>query len=196
MKILIIKMRFPYPPFAGTDHISLNLIKALAEKHEITLICHVRSEENLRDIPVLEKHCKVIPVLTQQQKSYFRKFLKRLIREFLFFLFFIPRDVSDNTSREIKGVIRKTLAEEKFDLVQIEYFYAAKYLKYIRNSVKIILSNDAYYMTIYQIFKFEKQLKKKIVRFFEYLVVKSYELKMYKKFDWIFFISQKDEEII
>ena len=189
-------MRFPYPPFAGTDHISLNLIKALSEKHEITLICHVRSEDNARDVPFLERYCRVIPVLFPNSKSFLQKLLKRLKREFLLFFFLVPRDVPDNTSKEIEKCIKKTLFEEEFDLVQIEYFYAGKYFKYIKNSKKVILSNDAYFLTIYQIYKFEKRLWKKLVLFWEYLAVKKYELKMYKKFEWVFFISKNDEEII
>ena len=189
-------MRFPYPPFAGTDHISLNLIKALSEKHEITLICHIRSEDNVKDVPFLERYCRVIPVLFPNPKTFLQKLLKRFKRDFLLFLFLVPRDVPDNTSKEIEKCIKKILSEEEFDLVQIEYFYAAKYLKYIKNSIKVILSNDAYFLTIYQIYKFEKRLWKKLVLFWEYLAVKKYELRMYKKFDWIFFISKKDEKII
>src|SRR3972149_9785458 len=147
MKILIIKMRFPYPPFAGTDHVSFNLIKALSEKHEITLVCHVRSKNNIENVPVLEKYCKVIPVLLQPSNSFLNKLWKKIKREILLFFFLIPRDVSDNTSQEIERIIKKTLSEESFDLVQIEYFYAAKYLKYVINSRSIILSNDAYFVT-------------------------------------------------
>ena len=190
-------MRFPYPPFAGTDHVSFNLIKALSEKNEITLICHVRSKENLNDVPVLEKYCKeIIPVFFPTPKNLLGSLWKRFKREFFLFFCLIPRDVSDCTSKEIGKVIKRKLKEEKFDLVQIEYFYAAKYIKYIKNAVKTILSNDAFFITQKQMLKYSKGLKAKIVNFFEFQATKRYELKMYKKFDWVFFISSKDEEII
>ncbi|OGL38676.1 MAG: hypothetical protein A2042_06040 [Candidatus Schekmanbacteria bacterium GWA2_38_11] len=190
-------MRFPYPVFAGTDQVSFNLIKALSENNEVTLISHVRSKENIADVPILKNYCKeVITVQFPNPKTFLGRLWKRFKREFLLFFCLIPREFSDYTSKELGKVIKKKLKEEKYDFVQIEYFYAGKYQKYIKDAISVILSNDAYFITAYQIFKFKKRLKSKIVSFFEYLAIKRYELKMYKKFNWVFFISKKDEEII
>ncbi|RMF95622.1 MAG: hypothetical protein D6734_05220, partial [Candidatus Schekmanbacteria bacterium] len=196
-KILIIKMRFPYPVFAGTDHVSYNLIKALSKDYEVSLICHVRSEENLRDVPELKKYCKeVITARYPSYSTFFQKLWKKIKREFLLFFYFVPRDVTDNVSSEIEKKIKSHLKENHYDIVQIEYFYAWKFVKYVKGSTSIMLSNDAYYETIRQIAKEEKSLIKKMIRYFEYIVTKRYELKAYKNFDWVFFISSKDLDIV
>ncbi len=196
-KILIIKMRFPYPLFAGTDHVSYNLIKVLSQKHEVSLICHVRSEENKKDVSELKKYCKTI--ITAQYPTY-RSFAHRLWhkikREFLFLFCFIPRDVSDNLTSDIEKKIKSHLKENEYDLVQIEYYYASKFAKYIKNSTSVMLSNDAYYETIRQIGAYEKRLIKRAIRYFEYFVTKRYEIKSCNNFDWVFFISSHDIEVL
>lgn len=196
-KILIIKMRFPYPIFSGTDHVSFNLIKALSEEHEVSLICHVRSDENIKDIAVLKQYCKEVIVARYPDiKTVWQRIWKKIKREFFFLFCLVPRDVIDNISTEIEKKIKDHLSSNKYDIVQIEYFYAAKYRKYIKNSMSIILSNDAYYETVRQFYLYEKNIIKKAVRFFEYIVTKRYELRAYKLFDWVFFISKDDLKII
>lgn len=197
MNILIVKMRFPYPILSGTDLVSFNLIRALSEEHEITLLCHVRSEENIKDVPELKKYCKdVIFVRYPNPSNILSRMWRKFKREFLLFFCLIPREVSDYTSKAIAKELKTKLRDNKFDIVQMEYFFAGKYEKYIKDAVKILLSNDAFFITSYQLFKYEKNIKKKIVRFFEYLATRRYEFKMYKKFDWVFFISKRDEEVI
>lgn len=196
-KILIIKMRFPYPVFAGTDHVSYNLIKSLSKEYEVSLICHVRSEDNIKDIPELKKYCKnIITARYPSERNIFQRAWNKIKREFLFLFCLIPRDVTDNVTPEIGRIIKSHLKDNRYDIVQIEYFYAWKYVKYIKNSTSVILSNDAYFETVRQICRYENNLVKKAIRYFEYLVTRRYELKAYTNFDWVFFISFNDMNIV
>lgn len=189
-------MRFPFPLKSGTDNVSYNLIKAVAEKHKVTLISHNRSDSRDDDVEELKKcGVKIILIKFPVPQGFLRRALMRLKREFLLFFCLIPREVTDNTSKAIENIIRKKLREEQFDLIQIEYWYAGKYSKFIRYGLSSLIAHDAFFITAEQNVKFQKGLKSKIVRFIEYLSIKRYELKIIKSFDHVLFISKHDAEI-
>jgi len=188
-------MRLPFPLTAGTDHVSYNLIKSVAEKHDVTLISHSRSEGSEAIEGLNRFGVKTILVDFPALNGLLMKTFNRLKREFLLFFCLIPREVTDNTSKSIEKVIKRKLKEEEFDLVQIEYWFAGKYRKYIKKSLSSLIVHDAFFITAEQNVKFQKGLKSKIVGFIEYLSIKRYELKIIKSFDHVLFISKHDAEI-
>jgi hypothetical protein len=76
MKILMLTPYLPYPPSSGGQVRSLNLIKNISKKHDITLFSLVKTEEEKKYVSELEKYCKALD---------FKKYLKNRIGLFSFF---------------------------------------------------------------------------------------------------------------
>lgn len=116
MKVLIVSSFLPYPLFSG-GHVRLfNIIKELAKRHELTLVCEIRDHQTTEDIREVEKFCKkVITVKRKKQWS-----LENIFKSgFSFYPFLLVGHSQKNFQEEIK----KILSEEKFDVIHIETFY-------------------------------------------------------------------------
>ena len=62
MKILMLTPYLPYPPSAGGQIRSYNLIKHLSKHHEITLVCFTRGTNTSEQVTHMEKYCKKVIV--------------------------------------------------------------------------------------------------------------------------------------
>ena len=90
MKILMLTPYLPYPPSSGGQVRSYNLIKNLAENHEITLFSLIKDEAEKKYIKELEKFCKKIQVFKRSEKPWtLRNILRTGFGFYPFFKVFI-----------------------------------------------------------------------------------------------------------
>lgn len=130
MKILMVSSYLPHPLTSG-GHIRLfNLIKKLAGKHEITLICEIRSNQFQEDIDAVKKYCKeVITVPRKKQWS-----MGNILRAGFSLNSFL---VSGHTNKQLKKSIFQALTNESYDLIHVETFYVSNNIP--DTSVPIVL---------------------------------------------------------
>ena len=67
MKILMVSSYLPFPLKSGGEIRLYNLIKNIAEEHEITLICEKRDYQTAADVEEVQKFCK--KVITVHEKN-------------------------------------------------------------------------------------------------------------------------------
>lgn len=60
MKILLLTQVVPYPPNSGPKVKTYNVLKYLAQRHEVTLVSFVRSDQERADAQALSRYCKSI----------------------------------------------------------------------------------------------------------------------------------------
>src|SRR5579883_2960949 len=68
MKILLVSSYLPYPLFSGGNVRLYNLIKEIADKHEITLVCEKRKHQTQQDIDAVKKYCKEVFVVERKKQ--------------------------------------------------------------------------------------------------------------------------------
>ncbi len=142
MKILMLTPYLPYPPSSGGQVRSYNLIKNLAKKHKITLFSLIKSEEEERYIPELEKFCQEVRVFKRPEKPWT---LKNILRTgFGFYPFLVIR----NLSSEEKEAVSQKLENEKFDLIHAETFYVMPHIP--KTGIPILLVDQTIEFQVYQ----------------------------------------------
>jgi glycosyltransferase involved in cell wall biosynthesis len=108
-----------------------NLLKKLADKHEITLFALIKNDQKRRHIPHLKKFCKKVKVFKRSEKPFT---VKNIIRTaFSSYPFLVMR----NHVPEVIEAVKTELAAEKYDLIHAETFYMMPHLP--QTKIPIIL---------------------------------------------------------
>ncbi|NCQ65457.1 MAG: hypothetical protein COZ34_04365 [Candidatus Pacebacteria bacterium CG_4_10_14_3_um_filter_34_15] len=117
MKILMLTPYLPYPLLSGGQIRTYNLLKKLANKHEVTLFSLIKDNDEKKYIPELEKYCKNVRVFKRSSKPFT---LKNILKTaFSSYPFLVIR----NHAPEIISAVEEELAKNKYDLIHAETFY-------------------------------------------------------------------------
>lgn len=113
----------PYPDSSGGQIRTQNLLKHLRKWHDITLISLIKNPEEEKYVPILEKDfCKKVRVFRRPQKPWT---IENIIRTgFSAQPFLIVR----NFSKDAKNAIVEELANNDYDLIHVETFYAMPHI--------------------------------------------------------------------
>ncbi len=111
MKVLALSEWFPYPPDNGARMRIHNLLRQLAQRHEIVLLSFTRDTPSVQDIDAVRTYCREIITVP------FRHYQPRRLKALLGFFQPSPRNVIDTYSLEMERLVRKKLADEPFDVM-------------------------------------------------------------------------------
>jgi len=180
-KILFISTRYPFPIFGGDKLRAFDILKFLSKKNHVDLVCLGKKNElQNRNLAF----CKNI-------KVFHLSFLIRVINIFFSFLKFEPLQNGYYFSNEMKNYINKV--ENKYNTIICHLLRSSQYLPYKFKGKKILDSTDLlsfnYHQSVQQL-QIINPLK--YIYFIEKLLVEKYENKIFKKFNNIIFVSNKD----
>jgi glycosyltransferase involved in cell wall biosynthesis len=123
MNILMLTPYLPYPATDGGQIRSLNLIKHLSKKHDITLFSYIRYRDRNQedDIKVLKKYCKKVEVVNRGKTWTLGNILRTGFSPYPFL-------ISIYRSPELREKIRIELTKGHYDLIHAETFYVMPYI--------------------------------------------------------------------
>lgn len=189
MKVLMLTPYLPYPPSSGGQVRSYNLIKNLAEKHEITLFSLIKDDKEKRYIKELQKYCSKVRVFSRPSKPWT---LKNIIRTgFSLFPFVVVR----NFSEEEREAVIEELRSKKYDLIHAETFYVMPHIP--DTQVPVILVDQTIEFQVYQHFveTVDITLLKllKPLLYIDVFKIKCWELKFWEKARKVVAVSESDK---
>lgn len=112
----------PYPLLSGGQIRTYNLLKKLADKHEITLFALIKDESEKAYISELEKYCHQVRVFKRSRTPFtFKNILKTAFSSYPFL-------VIRNQSLTATAAIKEELASRQYDLIHAETFYMMPHL--------------------------------------------------------------------
>jgi len=195
MKVLIVSPFLPYPPDDGGKIRLLNLIKRVAQKHEVSIVSFVRSKLEEQFIPELEKYCSQIETVLIKKHSK----LWKLYKVIQCFFSGEPLESKFFFDSEMKEKIIKLVSERHFDIIQIEHTFMAPYIRAMPKSIGakfIIVIIDIGFIQFRRMFKVEKKLKTKMRYFINWIMMKKWEVKFLENFDKCITVSLLDKQIL
>ncbi len=143
MKILMIKMDPPFPLESGTDWVSYHLLETLAREHEITYVTLTRAADDGQAIGELERlGARVLSMRQPNVKSVFHRAFYKALYLLMTLVTGIPMVVWYNTPWSMRRRVKRLLEKETFDLIHVEYWYAAPYARYARAGRRVLLKHD------------------------------------------------------
>jgi glycosyltransferase involved in cell wall biosynthesis len=137
MKILMVSSYLPFPLKSGGEIRLYNLMKNIAEKHEITLICEKRDYQTDVDVEEVKKICKKVITVTRRKQWSTANILKTGLS-------MDPFLIVGHTSEEMKLAIKDELVRERYDLIHVETFYVYQNLPKVSIPVILVEHNVEY----------------------------------------------------
>ena len=137
MKILMVSSYLPFPLKSGGEIRLYNLMKNIAEKHDITLICEKRDYQTEGDVAEVKKICKKVITVTRKKQWSTMNILKTGFS-------MDPFLIVGHTSDEMKLAIKDELVRERYDLIHVETFYVYQNLPKVSIPVILVEHNVEY----------------------------------------------------
>ncbi|GMQ79221.1 MAG: glycosyltransferase family 4 protein [Anaerolineae bacterium] len=127
MKILFLSSWFPYPANNGSKIRINNLLQALADHHEVTLLSFTERPNGSKDVPELQALCQEI------QTVPWKPYKPDTHRARWGFLSLTPRSLLDTFSEEMRQLIESQLSNGNYNLVIASELGMASYSQYFHD---------------------------------------------------------------
>jgi len=143
LKILLVTSSLPYPPVVGAKLRVWNLLKHIADLHEVTLLSLLDSADEAQYIPYLQRYCSRVETIVKQRRRPRGKLLLRLLQTML-----VGQPPRNGIAyfKEMKLKIQEVIKSQVFDIVHIEQSHMAPYVEFMDCA-----KNPAYLITLYDI---------------------------------------------
>ncbi len=189
MKILMLTPYLPYPPSSGGQIRSYNLIKQLSKKHQITLFCLIKTQEEEKYVDNLKEYCQQVYFFKRAQKPWtLKNILKTGLSKYPFL-------VIRNYSGEEKKAVKKILKQEKFDIIHAETFYVSPHIP--QTKIPIVLVDQTIEYQVYEHYvKNFKIVPLRPILMLDVLKIKFWEEYYWKKAKRVIAVSEKDNRVM
>jgi glycosyltransferase involved in cell wall biosynthesis len=195
LRILMIKMDPPYPLESGTDWVSYHLLKTLLVEHEVTYVTLTRAARDEEAVQELERlGTRVLAMRQPNVKSVFHRVAYKVLYLVMALLTGVPLVVWYNTPWALRRRVKRLLAEESFDLIHVEYWYAAPYARYAKQGRRVLLKHDVACLADRRLLE---QRPRGLARFWEERNAerrKRYEIRFCREFDSVLTLTQTDRD--
>ncbi|NIA29603.1 MAG: TIGR03087 family PEP-CTERM/XrtA system glycosyltransferase, partial [Actinobacteria bacterium] len=187
MRILFLAHRIPFPPEKGDKIRSYNVLKYLAERHQVTLLCPIDQKDDLKYVDKLDSilHRTTFAYLSPVQRK-----LGMLINLFSG----KPLSVANFWSASLKKQLDELVSTEKFDAIYVFSSTMAEYVWDVDVPVKIIdfcdLDSAKFLQFSQSACFFSRRLYKT-----EAARLLAFEQRAAAHFDHILFISSAEKEL-
>lgn len=188
MRILFLTPRFPYPVVGGDRLKPYKILSYLGKKHNTTLVTFYQGQK----FP--DGYREEIEKLGVELFVIYLDPIKAGLRTIPLTLFSNqPLEIAYYNQPEFGFMVEKLTKERKFDLSFAFFMRTAEYLKHLPIK-KILMAEDCRVLYQKRSYEESKNLKQKIIRYWEYKKLSSYEPRIVEYFDAVTFVTNNDIE--
>ena len=195
MRILIVAPYLPYPPHFGGASRMHYLMRHVSRHHAISLVCLCEpSEYNEEWVAAVKELCERMSlVFMEGTNRSLRRGMRRLMqlratfsrRPYQYFSFHFP---------SLQKEIERMLAEDDYDIVQVEFPQMAYYQFPTR--AKLVLSmHNVEHEIFYRTFITQNNPLRKFYNYVEWLKFRRDEIRLCAKFHALVTTSQRDADV-
>ncbi len=178
----------PYPPSSGGQIRTLNLLKYLSKRHQITLVALYKNDDEKKYLNHLRHYCRKIYLCRRPQKPWQLSNITKAIFSLLPFL------IVRNYSSEAKQVVSNLLIKERFDVIHAETFYIMPHIP--NTKIPIVLVEQTIEYEVYQHFINSLPLPFRLLLSIDILKLKYWERYYWRKANIVAAVSATDEKLI
>ena len=135
MKILYVCHRFPFPPKRGGKIRPFNMIRHLAQKHQVTVCSIARSDAEAEEGAGIAPHCERFEISKVSNPVQVLRMVARVPTT-------VPSSMGFFWSPELAVKINALLAAERFDLIFVHCSSVAQYVTHVHGIPKILDFGD------------------------------------------------------
>lgn len=188
MRILFLTPRFPFPVVGGDRLKPYKVLSHLARNHRTTLVTFYQGH-NLPD-----EYREEIEKLGVELFVVYLDPIKAGLRTIPLTLFSNqPLEIAYYNQPEFGYLVEKLVKERNFDLAFAFFMRTAEYLKHLPIK-KILMAEDCRVLYQKRSYEESKNIKQKLVRFWEYKKLSEYEPEIVNFYDIVTLVTNNDIE--
>jgi len=195
MRILVISDHLPYPLIGGDRIRIYNLLRRVADHHEVSLAALLESPDDIQGVSHLRQFCARVETAGYQQRSRLTK-----ISGFLHYaLTGRPPELYLLHSEELESKIQRLIAATDFDIVQIEHARMGSYLNIIPQNKRrksLLMFHNFTYQQYGRISQVERRWDRKIRTRLNSLAMLHWEPRYAERFNRCTTVSDIDRQLL
>lgn len=188
MRILYVCHRFPYPPKRGGTIRPFNMIKHLAQKHEVVVCSLTRSPQMTADAQGIAPYCAEFHIGQVDDRIQTLRMLATVPTP-------SPASMSFFHSSKLAREIRRQLATKKFDLIFVHCSSVAHYVEDVQGIPKILDFGDMDSAKWLE-YAHEKPFPKSLAYWWEGVRLRAEEKRLARKFDFCSTITRAEHQTL
>lgn len=195
MHILMISDIMPYPPISGATLRNYNLLRRLADDHEVSVIAFARSAADYDAQAQLQSFCKHV-VAVEKHESHA---MDNPLSFFSYLLTATPPDLRFYHSDSMVDAIRQLTSEDTFDVVQIENTFMGRYIEQLPPYLQarsFITLHDIMSIKMDRMYRLEATLKRRLRLWLYSAMLKSWEPRYLARFRRCLTMSHVDSDAL
>jgi glycosyltransferase involved in cell wall biosynthesis len=187
VKVLLLTQVLPYPPDSGPKVKTYNVLKYLAQRHEVTLVSFVRGDQS-DDVRHLKQYCRAVhTVPIQRGAARDAWYMTRSLLTGQPFL--MVRD--DRVA--MHRLIDQLATEEHFDVAHADQLNMAQYAARVADAFKVFDAHNALWLLYKRLWQTMRPGLRKLLLGRDWRLLKKYEGCICREFDAFLAVSEEDK---
>jgi glycosyltransferase involved in cell wall biosynthesis len=187
MNVLLLTQVLPYPPDSGPKVKTWNVLKYLAERHEVTLASFVRGDQSA-DVVHLERYCQAVHTVPMERGAA-RDGLAMARSIFTRQPWMMLRD----DRRAMRDLIHHLTAEQRFDVVHADQLNMAQYARRVPNAFKVLDAHNALWLLYKRLWETMSPGPRRWLLGRDWRLIKAYEGRLVCEFDAVLAVIHNDK---
>jgi glycosyltransferase involved in cell wall biosynthesis len=191
MRVLLLTLIAPFPPDSGPKVKTYNLLQYLAQRHDVTLVSLVRSEQERGAAEALRPLCEAV---------YTVPFRRSRLRDVFFFARSLLRGESFIMSRDASPELERLLAEltsrSHYDIIHADQLNMARFALGLPGGARVLDQHNAVWTIVQRMARTTRLLPKRIALELEARRIMRYEAEMCQAFDAVVAVSEPDRRAL
>lgn len=187
MKVLLLTQVLPYPPDSGPKVKTYNVLKYLAQRHEVTLVSFVRGDQS-DDVHHLKQYCRTVHIVPMQRgaarDAWYMAHSLLTGQPFL-----MIRD--DRVA--MRRLIDRLATEEPFDVAHADQLNMVQYAARVSDAFRVFDAHNALWLLYRRLWQTMKPGLRKWLLGRDWHLLKEYEGRVCRQFDAVLAVSQEDK---
>jgi glycosyltransferase involved in cell wall biosynthesis len=187
MKVLLVTQVLPYPPDSGPKVKTWNVLKYLAQCHDVTLVSFVRGDQSA-EMQYLKRYCQAVHTVPMR-RSVIRDGLA-MIRSLLSGQ---PWMMVRDDRAEMRRLIDRLAAANHFDVVHADQLNMCQYASRVSNAFKLFDAHNALWVLYRRLADTMSPGPKKWLLERDWRLLKRYEGRICHEFDAVTAVIPEDK---
>jgi glycosyltransferase involved in cell wall biosynthesis len=187
VRILLLTQVLPFPADSGPKIKTLNLLRYLADRHDVHLVSFVRSDAEAASAEQLRRWCSTVDVV-RIRRSRVRDlayFVEALVKRRSFL---VLRDDSD----VMRSYVERLVHQFHIDAVHADQLTMGQFAEHLPVPLRVLDEHNAVWTIVRRVARHERWGLRRIAAELEWRRLKAYEGRLCRDFDRVLTVSDED----
>jgi glycosyltransferase involved in cell wall biosynthesis len=187
MKVLLLTQVLPYPPDSGPKVKTWNVLKYLAQHHDLTLVSFVRGDQSA-EVKHLQSYCHAVHTVPME-----RGIVPDGLAMLRSMLTGQPWMMLRDDRPTMRQLVDQLAAKTQFDIAHADQLNMAQYAARVSGARKVLDAHNALWLLYQRLWQTMPSSPKKWLLGRDWRLLKSYEGQICRDFDAVLAVSEEDK---